>query len=163
MSVAVPLRVMEEADVEMEVDAGEMIVRLGAVVSGVAGAVCRITLIEWEIDVAPWVAVTVIVFDPTTSGTPEIVQDDDPWAVPEMPALDHVTTAPPDPPEVVPDRLTVAAVVVAGGIFRFKTSGPDGTGAGTGVGAGVGFGVVVVGAYMVCAVAMSSGERAVTI
>ena len=163
LSLAVPLRVMEAADVETEVDEGELIVRLGAVVSGVAEAVCRIMVIEREIDIAPCVAVTVNVFDPITSGMPEMVQEDDPWAVPEMPAMDQVTTATPDPPEVVPDRSTVAAVVVAGGIFTFKMSGLDGAGVGVGAGAGVGFGAVVAGAYIVCTVLISSGERAVTI
>ena len=161
LSLAVPFKVIEAADVETDVDAGETIVRLGAVVSGVAEAACRITVMEREVDVEPWIAVRVIVFDPTISGTPEIVHEDDPRAVPEMPPIDQVTTAAPDPPDVVPDRLIVDAVVVAGEIFTVRLSGPDG--AGVGAGAGVGFGSAAAGAYIVCAAAMSSGERAVAI
>jgi hypothetical protein len=120
--------------------------------------------------VTPSVAVTVMVFDPIASGRLVTVHVPPPTcAVPDVPwTVDHVTAIVPLPPETVPPRFTLAAVVLLTGAFIVIVNGTDGTGNG---GAGVGVGVVpeldepgvpLCTAYKVCTVLTSSGDNPVT-
>lgn len=71
----------------------------------------------------------------------------------------------PLPPETVPPRFTLAAVVLLAGAVIVSVNGKDaatGLGAGAGVGVG-GAAVTACAAYSVCTVLISSGDNPVTI
>jgi hypothetical protein len=136
---------MVAADVETEVDDGvTMVSEGGAVLAGADAAVCLVTVTVCDTRLTPSVALTVIELEPAASGIAATVQVDDPCPVPEPWLLDQVTDAAAFPPDVVPERLIVLAVVVAGGAVTVRVSGVAGSvGSGVGVGAGTGVGVGV--------------------
>lgn len=139
LSLAVPLKLIDVAEVETDVDDGDVIVKAGGVVSVglVEGGllpedVCRVIETVCETRVTPSVAEMVIVFAPVTRGTPLMVQA--PVEVTEPDAfwlLDQVTVTGPFPPDVVPVMVTVAEVVVAGGAFTAMVNVTDGVGGGS--------------------------------
>jgi hypothetical protein len=156
LSLAVPVKTIVAAEVETEVDDGVTMVSEGGVVSvGLADALCLVTVTACDTRLIPSVALTVIELDPAASGIAAMFQEDDPWAEPEPWLLDQVTEAAAFPPDVVPERLIVLAVVIAGGAATVRVSGAAGVvGAGVGVGAGGGVGVGVgvgVGAVVLAA------------
>jgi hypothetical protein len=190
LSLAVPLKTIDAAEVETDVEDGDTMVSEGGVVFDVevgdvgvgAGvgevvdvvpACVRVTTADCETTVTPSVAVTAMVFDPTANGTPEILQPAPAICpVPEVPcAPSQVTAMVPLPPETVPPRFTLAAVVLPAGALIVIVNGTDGTGTGgAGVGADVGVvpeldgdGVPLCTAYNVCTVLTSSGDNPVTI
>jgi len=100
---------------------------VGPVVSGPpVGSAVRVTLTVRETRAAPSVDVTVMRFNPIASGMLNMLQftplTDAPSDAPVL--VIHVTTAAPVPPDMVPERLIVANVVVAGGVLIPRTSGP---------------------------------------
>lgn len=107
------------------------------------------TVTDLEIWLALVVAVMVIMFAPTASGTLGTVQAEaGPVAVPEATPVDQVTVMVPEPPEAVPDMLIADAKVVEDGMVTVSVSGVVGLGGFVGVGSvgfvgGVGFTGVV--------------------
>jgi hypothetical protein len=85
LSVADPLKTMEAAAVEIEVDEGEVMLSDGGVVSVGVAAAWRFTVTVCETRAAPLVAVIVMLLEPVARDKAEIVQDDDPTAIPEVP------------------------------------------------------------------------------
>lgn len=193
-----PLKTIDAAEVDTDVDEGDRMVSEGGVVFevdvGVVGVgagvgvvvvvdvpdCVRVTTPDCETTVTPSVAVTVMVFDPIASG--RFVTAHAPpatCAVPDVPwTVDHVTALVPFPPETVPPRFTLAAVVLVANAVMVIVNGIDGTG-GAGAGVGVGnvpepvvpepdvpgpddIGVPVCTAYNVCTVLTSSGDNPVT-
>jgi hypothetical protein len=140
LSLAVPLKTMLAALVEIDVAPGVAIVNVGAVVSvppllgGTAGKDWRVMVTLWDTLLDPAVAVTVKVFVPMASAIFGMVHVVIPDATPDDVEEDQVTEVAPDPPVAVPERLTVEDVVVAVTGFTASVSGP---GAGVGVGGGV--------------------------
>jgi hypothetical protein len=139
LSLAVPLKTMDDAEVEIDEDEGEAMVSEGGVVEegvvegGVVpvgvdagGAVVRRMVTN---DCATWVllsvAVTVIVLAPAMRGTLATVQAElGPCAVPEDPLLvAQVTTIGPLPPVTEPERAIEDAVVVAARAFTTRVMG----------------------------------------
>src|SRR5579863_10542139 len=102
------------------------------------------TVTDREILLAPAVAVMVMVFAPTASGTLGMVQAEaEPVAVPEAAPVDQVTVIVPEPPEAEPDTLIADADVVDGGTVTVSVRGAVGIGGmgglgGTGGGGGFG-------------------------
>jgi hypothetical protein len=109
----------------------------------------RVTLIVRETVPVASVAVTVMLFTPSASGTLRMVQLEPLIEAPsDAPVLvSHVTTAPPLPPVTVPESDIVAEVVVAGGRLTVRASGT----------------VPVRAAYIVRMAALSPSARPVTI
>ena len=140
LSLAMPAIVTEAAVVDMVPDGGDVMVKLGAVVSvlplpGLVGVVltdCRVTLTAFDIWLPPAAAVTVMVLAPTESGTLAMLHAAvEPAAIPDAPPLkDQVTLTIPVPPDAEPDRLTLDAVVVEGTAFTVNTKGDPGGGEG---------------------------------
>ncbi len=141
LSDAVPLKIIDAADVETAVAEGELIVNVGGVVSpdfgapgvpggftgGVTGGApvdcCRAIVKDCEVCVALSDAVIVTVFDPSESGMAAMVHDGDPWARPLWPwSVDQATETAPDPPEVVPEIPMLAPVVLDAGGFTLSAN-----------------------------------------
>lgn len=149
LSLAVPPNAIVADVVEIVVPPGDEIVNVGGVVSvpdplPLVGGAVLVTVTTCDTWLDPAVAVTVIVFTPIASAIFDIVHAPVvPVALPdtatEEDAVDHVTEIAPDPPEAAPDRLTVAAVVVAAIALAVRVNGPavGEVGAGAGAGAGV--------------------------
>ena len=78
-----------------------------------------------------------MVLTPAASAMFATDHEDVPVAIPDasVVALDHDTVIVPDPPETVPDKFTVDAVVVPAIAFTLNVNAP-GAGVGAGVGAG---------------------------
>jgi len=117
LSLAVPAMVTKDAVVDMVPLEGEVMVKLGAVVSAPPlpePAAARVMVSVFDSWLLAAVAVTVMMFAPTASGILAMVQADaDPAAIPEAPVeADQITVIAPDPPVADPDKLTLAAVVV---------------------------------------------------
>ena len=141
LSLAVPAIVTEEAVVDMVPVEGVVMVKVGAVVSGlpppepppepVVVADCRVIATDCEMRLAAVDAVTVTVFAPTTSGIlPMLQAGAGPAAVPEAPPLnDHVTVMTPVPPAADPDKLTLDVVVVEATAFTVRARAGAGPGA----------------------------------
>jgi hypothetical protein len=178
LSLAVPLKAIVADDVETVVAPGDAMVNVGGVVSVpvpvaggvvggavVAGAVCLVTVTTCDTWLEPAVAVTVIAFAPGARGIFAIVHAVVPVATPEIAIdddeVDQDTETVPDPPVAVPDRFSVAAVVVAAVAAILSVTGVAGGEAGVGVGAGAdAFGCA---AYNVCTAAISSAVSLETI
>jgi hypothetical protein len=164
LSLAMPAIVTEAAVVDMVPDEGDVMVKLGAVVSvlplpGLVGVVltdCRVALTAFDIWLPPAEAVTVIVLAPTASATLAMLQAAvDPAAIPDAPPLeDHVTLTTPVPPDADPDRLTLDAVVVEATAFTVSDRGEPGGGGAV---------VEVCAAYIVKIAALSGAPKVVTI
>ena len=139
LSLATPEMMTEAAVVERVPDAGEVMVRLGGVVSvppppvpgGVVLTDCRVTLVVFDTWLPPADAVTVMILAPTVSGTLAMLHAAaEPAATPEALLLDdHVTPIMPVPPAAAPDKLTLDAVVAEATPFTVNTKGePSGGG-----------------------------------
>lgn len=128
LSLAVPAIVTEAAVVDMVPVEGDVMVNVGAVVSGLPLTDCRPMVVDFKMRVAPMDAVTVMVLVPSSSGTLTMLQADaGPAAVPEAPPLDdHVTVMTPFPPVADPDKLTLGAVVGETTVFTIKVRGSGG-------------------------------------
>lgn len=129
LSLAVPPMVTDAAVVDIVPVEGEVIVRLGAVVSVIID--CRVTETDFDARLPPAMAVTVMTFAPIISGILEMLQAEaDTAAVPEPPPLDvHVMVIALDPPPADPDKLTLEAPVVEATPFTVSVRGePDGGG-----------------------------------
>jgi hypothetical protein len=113
LSLAVPAMVKMLAVVDMVPVEGEVIFKLGAVVSAPPPetAEVRTTVMVLESWLPAAVAVMVMTFVPTTSGTFAIAKGAEPAAIPDALPVDHVTVIAPDPPVADPDKLTLDAVV----------------------------------------------------
>lgn len=85
LSLAVPPTAMVAAEVDTEVDAGVVMVSVGAVVSGPPPLAAPCSTIETlcETRLTPSVAVTTMVLVPEASGIAVIVQMEEPSAAPE--------------------------------------------------------------------------------
>lgn len=190
LSLATPLKAIDAADVEADVEEGVRMVSEGGVVFdvdvGVVGAgvgagvgvvvdvvdvLCvRVIAADCEPSVTPSVAVTTIVFDPIASGKLGMLHAPPPiCAVPEICAVagvpcrpSHVTAMVPLPPEARPPRFTLVAVVLLANAVIVSVSGK---GAATGMTGGRGAGGetgVPAAAYNVCTVLTSRGDSPVT-
>ena len=183
-----PLKAIVADDVETVVAPGDPMVNVGGVISVpdpvtggvtggvdggavVAGAVCLVTVTTCDAWPEPAVAVTVIAFAPSARGIFNIVHAVVPAATPEIAIdddeVDHDTDDTedtervPDPPAAVPDRFSVAAVVVAAVAAILSVTGVAAGEAGVGAGAGPdAFGCA---AYKVCTAAISSAVSPETI
>jgi hypothetical protein len=91
LSEAVPLKTMDAAEVAIVVAEGELMVKVGGVVSGdlgtigvtgVTGAACRVIENDCVTCADPSVATMVILFDPIVSGIEPIVHEAEPCAIP---------------------------------------------------------------------------------
>ena len=125
LSLAVPLKTMDDADVEIDDDEGDPMVSEGGVVLAGVVAAWRVITKDCAMWVLVSVAVTVIVFAPEAKGTLATVQvEPEPCAVPEDPVLTvHVTTIGPLPPVSEPESAIDGAVVVAAGAFTTSVIG----------------------------------------
>jgi hypothetical protein len=144
-SLAMPVMVTDAELVDRLPVEGEVTVSVGGVVSGDPGGGvemdCRVMVTERDTRLVPVDAVTVIVFDPITSGTLSMLHAaGEPVAASEAPLLDdQVTAMAPEPPEAEPASEIEDALVATGGVLT--TSVRAGVGAGVGPGAGLGVGL----------------------
>ncbi len=89
LSVAVPLNTIVLDEVGIAVEDGELITRVGGVVSGDfgvfggAGAVWRVTTYDCDTLLTLSLAVIIIVFVPLERGIPAAPHGEDPWAMPD--------------------------------------------------------------------------------
>ena len=117
---ATPNTVMVGADVPTFVDGGDVMVSEG----GGEAPEMRVTTNDWLARFPPpSLAITVMVFAPTASGTAGATQAGEPLAIPDAPELAaHCTTTTPVPPDTLPLRPILAAVVDAGGGVTLSSS-----------------------------------------